>query len=234
MGTKSSWYYAYECERSTKMKTTDINIIKNAGMRKYAQSFLVRHNKTFTSDFDRYQHIVQNGVGVLVEAGFIDWTDLPECWAGPWDSKYVFYKIVNHSLQDLPSREELELSFKKSARTAAWIYPKRLKDNYYTDIKDRYVKRMTYQEYIKLCNDMTAAEAEEFEKNVEQYISRRYKEINQILTFETPVRIYMCGTDDTSYSLCVQTPEDAISIIDDLSNNSTWENLRNMGFVFTN
>ncbi|MCX6783323.1 MAG: hypothetical protein NTZ20_05065 [Candidatus Levybacteria bacterium] len=55
-----------------------------------------------------------------------------------------------------------------------------------------------------------------------------------VYTSKKPIRIYLAGTDDTTYTLMVRDANTAYEIIDRVIANPTMENIYNLGFVFSN
>ena len=60
------------------------------------------------------------------------------------------------------------------------------------------------------------------------------KEQHSYPSVERPVKIYMCGNDDCSYSATFMTVEEAMSALVDIERNPTFELLKKHGFEFTN
>jgi|ERR1019366_171205 hypothetical protein len=55
-----------------------------------------------------------------------------------------------------------------------------------------------------------------------------------IPTIERPIKLYLAGNDDTSYSFFATTVEEAEKVLETLILEPTMEKLRDLGFVFTN
>jgi hypothetical protein len=178
----------------------------------------------------------------ILAEGFIKWPDNPECWAGAYETPeggYVWCSVSNSErCYGLKSMAETIAGNEKYATYSAYNLPP-----YLLSMSERKVKvhgsectatQLTRSELDAIVAVMGKLDREQWEGKVEKLKSSMNSESRGYPTVEYPVKIYLAGTDDCSYSLCTATQEIANDIVSDLVKNPTWDKVRDYGFVFTN
>jgi flavodoxin len=99
--------------------------------------------------------------------------------------------------------------------------------------------KLSNRQMVEVLEDVIFLEAwpsikEKWQNNIEDAFQSFYNTINGIWCEERPIRIYVCGCDDSSYTLVVSSKEEAKEIFEKIQDGATYETLKNLGFVFSN
>lgn len=195
----------------------------------------------------------------LIMSGMIDWKDEEDAsnWAGPWDKRYVGCKIENYSLTlDLPTiamikEEERKFWFYNSSNIRRDVFRRIFKDHpdfpheYDKQTKNAFyliMKATTGQECSRM--EMTQEEVDYFLANAteeekryrEMEIENKTKNLNlwkETPTKEFPVKIYLFGNDDLSYSKVCYNVKEAEKIVNEIIEKPKMKYIYD-NFVFTN
>lgn len=161
----------------------------------------------------------------LVRVGMLKWEDETACcWGGPYKGNYVFGKIEDYSLTcgELKSLAEIAEYWRTYFKYSTYCFQHGSLQKYFP-----YMDRQ-FSTFLQISSDgthcgrssLTHQELELFlsraPKEEKDYREEKIKEelegtITQYtLSIELPVRFYLCGNDDTSYSGYFPTREAAI------------------------
>lgn len=167
---------------------------------------------------------------------FIEWHDCPEAWAGPWAEKYALAVLSDHSLMTRIDTYDVQMAKREhSARTSAYNLPGKYKAQFLRTRsyggKPVGCSSLTYAECQKIRLEMSVEEIAAWDSKVDKSIASSRLDMGGTVHFEKPVRIYMFGNDDTSYSLVLETQESALGVLAKLRETPTWENLNSLGFI---
>lgn len=181
--------------------------------------------------------------------GFVLWNkNETSNWSSSWFDKGVLIKIDDHSYNcDLCSLTVAEQKRKDYIKYSIFYLPFSVEKKLVTmnNTKDNYLKiqsndghicrrtDMTYEEFISLRANMTPDEYEEHNKNIKKALSDVAKNMFS-LTKENPIRIYMCGTDDTSFTCYTNNMKNANRIVENILNTPSMNTIQKAGFFFSN
>jgi len=162
------------------------------------------------------------------------------CWSSSFDwqgSEYVFCNITDHSFDlNILTVEQVKLSERVyeqySKYNIPYSYQERewTKEHFLVTSKDGSLAsrgRLTHHELVLFnigCTDVEMA----YYKNKLKLKNDTWA--NEEATIERPIKVYMCGTDDTSYSAAFVGMEDAKKKIKDYEQTGVLDSL----FVYTN
>jgi hypothetical protein len=173
-------------------------------------------------------------------AEFLVWPDSPERWAGAWGGTSVFVILEDHSRRyPAPKTAELQrLEHQMHAETSVYSLPVNYQSKYLKTVvlngKQCSSSKLTHADIKELKASMSKEELAAWQSSIDEEIRCLNHDRDAYATFEKPIRVHLMGTDDTSYSLCFETREDAMEAFDVLKKSPSWETLNNMGFFFTN
>ena len=204
------------------------------------------------------KRVCVSGAGIfppeLIISGMILWDSDTACnWGGPWDEKYVACQITNHTFcYELPSVEQVILTQKVyetysvyniSHKTFFNLFGWRddiLKDNNggyrigFEKISSSGVRcsrsTLTHRELQTFIKHAPCEEVNSWRHRIENLNCDWYKSTP---TKEFPIKIYLYGNDDISYSKCCETSKRAIQIVKSLIKKPDWK-IISEEFVFTN
>lgn len=177
---------------------------------------------------------------------FILWNDVPEYWSGPYFKKYVLCSITDYTPQeDLKSTNLLKWEIREKAKYNIKNVPEKYKK--YIDMSPRLISgkenkihewekhKMNISEYRHILKIIDEKSKKQWFRNQKLEFQKEFnRDILEYPSMDYPVKVYLCGNDDTSYSILTENREKALMIVNDIRNNPTWDNLQNIGFIFTN
>jgi len=189
----------------------------------------------------------------LVDSGMIDWKNKEEaaCWGGAWEERYAACKITDYTLcLDIPTIEMVNCQENKFYNYSLHYIQFQALKRMFGWRKD-FIDAGHYGYFLlstkdgKECSrsELTHAELETFLRNAtpeelayrEQKIKKENKHIwwKETPTKEFPVKIYMFGNDDCSYSKMCKNENEAIKIVNEIIKHPKMEYIHK-NFVFTN
>ena len=152
----------------------------------------------------------------LVDYGMMKWSEDAYCWAGDW-SGYVFFSIINYADEYpyLKSMIEINEEEKTYHRYSKYSWPYGFCNKVFgsgwdiinnEDGTQSYRSRLTHLELLKLRE--YSLNSKDYNDNqaypsYQDKIFEAEQEIHWHLecpSMELPIILYMCGTDDISYS----------------------------------
>jgi len=180
--------------------------------------------------------------GCVLLTSFIEWLDNPEQWAGAWttaDSSYVWCQVSNYErCWDLKSIAETIAEYERYARYSIHNIPIHFLDMVQKTVKhhgvESGVSSVTARELNSIIKLMGKFDSDNWEDNRRAALAAMMSDLHGYPSVENPVKIFLAGTDDCSWALCVETVEIADKIVTDLNQCATWAKLHDYGFVFTN
>lgn len=158
-----------------------------------------------------YDEIAYNYAKSFVEhcnpiiAGFFRWYD--ELWSSPWPGGFVLAMIENKKTKPCKFYQ------KKGLRSEAEFRKDLLKS-----ARQAYNRYDFHKKYHSL------------EKIQESYLEALLVDPH----IEKPVRLYLGGYDDYSFSRVYETDQEALDVLEDLVTCATMPNLKRLGLIFTN
>jgi len=174
--------------------------------------------------------------------GFVIWDKFETSnWAPAWFDIGVLIMVDDHSYAcDLPSIRTKKNQLKDDAKYSIYNFPyhiqkKWLEKNRRIVSTDGHVcgrSELTYDELEEIKEKMNTTETSEYANNMWKQESH-YSD-KSFLTKENPVRIYMCGTDDYSYTCHTSNMKKANEIISDILNEPSMTTLFKNEFFFSN
>ena len=170
----------------------------------------------------------------LIKCGFILWNeDEAHIWAGPWCGIGVFFKICDYSkVKWIQTCEERDASLKRRALYGYYTFPyksRKLLDNLRVS---KNPDELTSVERSMLLSVISEEEYMEYFSNYGKVYDNLLKEFS--VTVEHPIKLYLCGNDDTSYSASFARPDLAIDALKEIDANPTMKTLNKFDFKFTN
>ncbi len=145
----------------------------------------------------------------VLETGFIIWSkEEAHNWAGPWDGRAALCIITNHEMDcDLKSKQEMKEHIISQEIYNMFNYPDRLIKNINREIISNQGDKcsrhlLTHEEYLYFIKPlMTVEERIKANEKIDERMQNRLSKIEYMVTIEKPIRIYLCGNDDTAYEL---------------------------------
>jgi len=175
-----------------------------------------------------------------LRAEFIKWPDSPEYWAGAWARTHVLACVKDHTniYPALKPRHIRDAEIKHYAMTCTYCLPSKYRQQYEKVVTVNGRKclnsTLTNVELTELDELMSDEEKSEWGQKVSDHIANSKLDDTTYTTFEKPIRIYLAGTDDTSYSLTCATADEAMACLDRIKSKPSWGALKAAGFVFSN
>lgn len=173
-------------------------------------------------------------------ATFIRWPDMPERWAGAYCSKYAFCTVEDYSLKSgLPTQAVAMATMQQYLDRSVYQLPFQYQQEY-TAVRVHgetpvTCSSLTHQDTLAVHQKMTPEERTLWKRSIERRMeSYEINDLPAVITFEKPVRVRICGNDDTSYSLSFESIDTALYAVSRIEENPTWHRLETFGFVFTN
>jgi hypothetical protein len=206
----------------------DFDIDEN--MTKYARA-ICHLDVHYQNSDDKRHHMYRHGE--VVSCGFFTWDQYPECWAGAWGGTHVLFKITDHSLVHyLHSAETVRSKRRDYEKYSVFNFPYRFRDTVLNSEKTPGRSRLTHAEMLFFSSQMTLEEHQNRDAKLAQFEPHDFS-IQDSLTSERPIKLYLAGTDDTSYSATFSSIEEANKRLMQLVENPTWDDLKN-DFHFSN
>jgi len=226
----------FDNHRNENITDADVSAYQN-----YAKNYILASNSKINSFFTFRK----------LEA-FILW-EYPDELGGAWYDKAALVMIDDHSnAYDLDSNETAMARLKTFEKYNVFNLPRKYQLIWSgcknTDNKNTYTHKkiktndnnicsttsMTHEEYLHIRSLMNDDERIRHDINIHDEIEK-YKDSEYIgVTKENPICIYLCGNDDLSYSISVHNMKKANEIIDMILEKPTIDNLKKLGFRFTN
>jgi len=182
---------------------------------------------------------------LLVKTGMIKWSDDSHNWSGPFEGDFVFFKITDFNFQypALSSVNGIKESEKTQAEYSSYSWPylfceKVLGENWHKcNIGGTVCKRST----LTVCELKKIIKyATENDNNAIEFYFKKLDTVLKNLTLhltipskEFPVSLYMCGTDDTSYSKLFESAEEALAFISGIEKENNFDFVHKH-MIFTN
>ena len=202
-------------------------------LQKYASYLLQSHNELFV---------------YRVMEGFLLWDKKDAFrWSSPWFENGVLLCVDDCSYNDTPTIGELKERHLKYEKYNAYNLPEKYQKEFFCSpikkgqcrtrliVSNKLNKcsraQLTHQEYIEFRYRMNNEEKKEHNNNIKH--TKFFTDLHT-MSYEYPVKIYLCGTDDTSYSYYAESVKVANDIIDNLTKKPNFDTLEKLGFVFTN
>lgn len=163
-------------------------------------------------------------------AELIEWNNNPECWANPYSEKYTLVFLSDYSGIIEKTDEQLQKEFSTSALYSTRNLPHPFDVNEFVECKGTLT-----EEKLKKYIDMQEKNPEfrwTWKKNIDNYFNEMLKSLLGCATTDRPYKIQLKGTDDVCYGLSVETKEKSLNILNELKTNPTWDNLKQLGFIF--
>lgn len=209
-------------------------------MRLSAKDYIKRYN----SGCDEYimRHLTAGKKEIIIEGGFLNWENNPEQWSGPWMGNFVFYVVSDHSKEDLVSEDAIKSKYIEYVMSSRYSYPSNIinkcftEDNFICFVNGQKCSRseLTMDERREIMANMSRQEIMDLSISIKNQIRHFHNvEIKADVCKERPFKIFLVGTDDTSYSKTFATKEEALSMLAKLEQTSSWDIIFK-DFVFTN
>jgi len=186
----------------------------------------------------------------LVVSGMIDWIDKKdaEFWGGAWEGQYAGCRITDYSLcLDIPTLEmvnQQQIKFSKynSFNIPLYAFERMFKWRPDCNRHTFIVKTIDGKECSR--SELTHIELETFLRNAtpeeiayrETEIQRENKEMEwgkEMPTKEFPVKIYLFGNDDCSYTKTCKSDKEALKILQIIVDNPNSKYIHD-NFIFSN
>ena len=191
------------------------------------------------------QDYAQNLIHNTQMSCFIKWNaEEADAWGGPWPGDTVLCTISDARLNPyhisnplLTVEENLRLGDIRDA-SSVYYFPYRLTRD--IDLKMLYKgtpcsrSELTAPEISDMMAKMTAEEHAERELTLKKVRNSRYAERLAYPSVDYPFRLYMCGSDDSSYACCYAGAEEAVNALTAMAGNPSFAILEEYGLVFTN
>lgn len=179
----------------------------------------------------------------LLKCGLIEWPDNPSSWGGAFSGKYALCRIEDHSLSHgLVSKLARTVNLLEHVKYSKFYFP--------SEMQNKYEKTLLCKVGVETAMRCKLTESE-LEKWSEEFKRRFYakyweaeaKRIEDFarlmeepsVTIETPIRFYLCGNDDTSYTQVYESKRSAINALQALLSSPNWNMLiKVLRFKFTN
>lgn len=186
-----------------------------------------------------------------IGGGVIVWPDMPERWAGPFvdvksGEKCVVYSIKDSRFMHIQTEQNAISSYEQYQKYSAYNLPRKILNNLTDFVEHGYriiyigddecsSSELTHEE-LNFCLSVMTEEQKTAWKNKINDLVQKYVDydLKAVPTIENPISITLYGNDDTTYGISVPNKEIAEQIIKSLTNTPTWNNLYELGFVFTN
>jgi|GEM_PF-6483811 len=165
----------------------------------------------------------------FIKVGMLKWEDgSANCWGGPYKGNYVFCKVEDHTFTvgNLKSLAEIAEHWKSyiTYSTHNTINGGRALQKYFPEIKDWYFIQKTTDGKECSRTSFTHQELQHYLTNATKeelaYREDRIKEkmegliTNYALSIELPVKFYLCGNDDCSYTGYFPTKDAALKTLE--------------------
>lgn len=185
-----------------------------------------------------------------IRCGFLKWDNNESwIWSGDYNGCYCAFIIDSYSnAEPLLTKAEMDIHQLKSDKYCSFSWPPNILYKYFDndilvdygfkfhfDDSDKvYVRnQLTEDEYNHLISVCTGDELN-IHKSKLELLNSCFRWSNCEFTVETPIRLYLYGTDDTSYSIFVDTIETANETLIKLEKLPTFDNLKSLNGHFTN
>lgn len=188
----------------------------------------------------------------IIEYGFLKWDDEESyCWAGPYEGNYTAYRISDHRNSKYPGGlktiAETDKNQEDYYNKSVHYWPYKIAEKYFD--KELLLEGMYFKCYVgdtlcsrsELTDDelkhlITVCTTDEMAVHVKKLVEAKTdpRWSKETPTIENPFILYLYGTDDCSYSIVFPSYEKAKEGLNSLSENPTFDNLKQLGGVFTN
>lgn len=170
------------------------------------------------------------------------------CWGGPFKGNYIFCKIEDYSLTvgELKSLAEIAEHWETYIQysTHNILYSGRALKKYFPELQEWYFiqktkdgsecsrTQFTHSELLHYLNNATKEELEHRQQMIREERERLIT--NRELSIELPIKFFLCGNDDTSWTNYYATSAEALVDFDFLLNEQPDIGYIQRNFVFTN
>jgi hypothetical protein len=157
-------------------------------------------------------------------------------WSGPWQGNHVLCSVDDarcRSPYTLKTAQETVDFLRRMEEHSAFLFPSRLTKILHKD-KPSQIDKISDEDMAWLLQAMSLDERKTREQKLETCFAKIERERYSHPSSDYPYRVYLCGTDDTSYSRCYASEHEAMNAIQSLAHTPTFENLEALGLMFTN
>lgn len=182
----------------------------------------------------------------LYKAIMIKWPDNDAFnWFGPFEGNYVFCRIEDYTYvyPDIPTEEEIDLKQKTFEMYMSYNIPPKAFSRIFnhdklffitkgTDGKEYSRSSLTHEEYQKVILELTEEEMKQRDYNIKHNLKFKWSltEVNK----EFPVKIYLCGDDDDSYTKLDRNKKEADEEVENLIDINNDMRYIKKNYIFTN
>lgn len=166
--------------------------------------------------------------------GFIHWdNDEACCWGGPWEGNHVFFHISDFTNaihpwgnKPLETAEELLEVARKHCKYSPYNYPQKLVPHF---------NPLSDNERNQILDALSEKQISKLDQKINDEINRYSKELlESVPHVEKPIRFYMCGNDDTSYTAVFATEKEALLALKMIEEVPLLEIMHEYNFTYTN
>ena len=187
----------------------------------------------------------------IYKVGMLEWNNKDaDCWGGPFEENYIFCRITDHRFEYPAPKSVREINLEQEIYEEYSGYnvplPARLRIFPYATKPHGYFIQKTWEgkecsrsmfthaEYTLMMSELTVEEKAEREQNINYKLKAKYRWALEQPSKEFPIKIYLCGNDDCSYTRVVLNRQEAqkeFKALLSYGNNMNW--IRKY-YVFTN
>jgi len=174
----------------------------------------------------------------ILKVGMIKWGFDAANWAGAWSKEYAFFKIEDYTpTVGLKTKREIRCSQFERERYSMYNLPYSFTQKLNNIVKTKDGKEcsrstVSHKELLQFFKEATKEEI----KNRKQEIR---KDLIEHLEFliphkEKPIRFYLAGNDDCSYTAVFSTADKAFHALKEIEFNPVFNTLSSFSFKFSN